>query len=244
MSLHLRRRALIGATALLLPVSTVVLVSATGGTAFAKSGPNGPTITCSFSSTITFAPPGLSASGSENTSKTDTTSTSPSTLSCGSVGGGGTIGPLNITSKATKCKGAGDPVAVCTVKGDYAYDSEAQFSSTGSASIVKSLKSLSLSLSGGTVGSLTFSIKNSGANEIVATAPCASNEVGFQITGAVKAPKSPLNYKGGTSTLTACLLGDSGPGTTGNFLNDFAGGTATIATATIDPTTSSLVLTS
>jgi hypothetical protein len=245
MHFDLGRKLLFGAAALILPAATLGVVASTAGTAFAGSGPNGPTVTCSIhDSTVTFAPPGLSKNGSENTSKTDTTTTNPSSLECGSTGGSGTLPGQTITSKATKCKGAGDPDPACTVKGDYAYDSTAQFAAAGTTTLEKALKKVSITVSGGTIGTTTFSLKTTGGSEIVEKAPCASNEVGFELTGDVKGPKSPDNYKGGTSTLVACLLGDTGPGTTGNFAHDIITGTGTIATASLDPATSTLTITS
>jgi hypothetical protein len=249
MHLSLHRKILFGAAAFVLPLSTVGIVMATGGTAFAKSGPNGNTITCSFGTTVNFASPGLSSKGSLSSSKISDTTTDPTSTNCGSYGGTGAFPGETIASKSTqKCKGKASDPSPCSGttadKGQWVYDTESGFASTGATSIVKSLKKLSFSVSGGTAGALTFLIKSSSAQEIVSAAPCAANEVGFQITGQIKLPKSPLNYKGGTSTLTACLLGDSGPGTTGNFESDLLNGTGTIATATIDPATSSLVLTS
>jgi hypothetical protein len=237
--LNIRRKVLFGAVALVLPVATVGVLIGSGGTAFAKSGPNGPTVTCSVGATITFPAPGLSKAGSENASKTDTTSTSNVSYSCGSAGTGTGAG-VTITSKATKCKGDDDPSGTaCTAKGEYSYDSATEFADNGTANLLKALKKLDV-----TIGSTTYSIKNSAASEIIAAAPCASNEVGFEVTGEVKGPKEPENYKGGTSTFVACLLHDTGPGTTDNFFNDLSGGTATIESASLDSSHSSLTLTS
>jgi hypothetical protein len=237
--LNVHRKVLLGAAALVLPLATVGVLIESGGTAFAKSGPNGPTVSCTIATTVTFPAPGLSQVGAENTSKTDTTSTSNVSYSCGSAGNGSQT-PFNIVSKATKCKGDDDPSGTaCTAKGEYSYDSESGFESSGEQDILKSLKKMSI-----TIGSTTFSIKNSAASAIVEAAPCASNELGFEINGAIKSPKEPENYKGGTSTFVACLLDDTGPGTTGNFAHDLLTGTGTIETVSLDSSDSTVTLTS
>jgi hypothetical protein len=237
--LNIHRKVLFGAVALILPVATVGVLIGSGGTAFAKSGPNGPTVTCSVGATITFPAPGLSKVGSENTSKTDTTTTNGVSYTCGSAGNGTGAG-LSIVSKATKCKGDDDPTGTaCTAKGEYSYDSASEFASNGTANLLKALKKLSI-----TIGTTTFSLKSTSASPIIEAAPCASNEVGFKVTGEVKGPKEPENYKGGTSTFVACLLHDSGSGTTDNFYKDLTGGTATIQSASLDSSHSSLTLTS
>jgi hypothetical protein len=239
--LNIHRKVLFGAAALVLPLATAGVLIGSGGTAFAKSGPNGPTVTCNISTTVTFPTPGLSKNGSENTSKTDATTTdNVSYSSCtNSSSTSGSQPGLSIVSKATKCKSAGNPDSVCTAKGEYAYDTESGFEAAGTASILKSLKKMSV-----TIGDTTFSIKNSGATAIAGSAPCASNEVGFEITGSIKSPKLPENYKGGSSTFVACLLHDTGPGTTGNFFSDLTSGTGTIQTVSLDSTRSTVTLTS
>jgi hypothetical protein len=237
--LNVHRKVLLGAAALVLPFATVGVLIESGGTAFAASGPNGPTVSCTIATTVSFPAPGLSKVGAENTSKTDTTSTSDVSYTCGHAGNG-TQSPFNIVSKATKCKGDDDPSGTaCTAKGEYSYDSESGFESDGQADILKSLKKMSV-----TIGSTTYDIKNSAASSIVESSPCASNELGFKITGEIKSPKEPLNYKGGTSTFVACLLNDTGPGTTGNFAHDLLTNTGTIATVSLDSSDSTVTLTS
>ncbi|MGH9028617.1 MAG: hypothetical protein ACRDV4_03260, partial [Acidimicrobiales bacterium] len=162
---------LFGAAALILPVATLGVVIGTGGTAFAKKPPppNGPTVTCPLGAVVTFAAPGLSVNGSENTSKTDLTTTGSETVTCSVAGNpsqSGTFPAENIVSKATKCKGAGNPDPSCTVKGDYAYDSFAAFATTGTATLQKALKKLSI-----TIGSNTFSLKTTGGSEVIGS-PC------------------------------------------------------------------------
>lgn len=237
MSIH--RKILLGVAVLAMPLSTIGVVAATGGTAFAKTGSPGPNISCTgVSETITFAAPGLSQNGAENMSKTDTTTTSTGSGSCGSAGSL-SLPALNIVSKATKCKGMGNPDSVCTAKGYYAYDSTSAFASEGESSLLKAIKKLTV-----TVGGTTISIKNSSASEIVEASPCASNEVGFEIGGTVKSPKSPVDYKGYTSTFVACLLGDTGPNTTGVFATDLGSSTAVIQTASLDTSDSTLTIAS
>jgi hypothetical protein len=228
----MRRKILMGILAIALPIGTVAAVQ-TAASAKAPTTPD-PVRNCAVSGTVTFQAPGLSHSGSEST----TLKTSVTTASTSFAGGCTGSTPLeNIKSKNTKCKGAGNPDSVCTAKGEYAYDSEANFVSTGTGSILKSLKKLNFTLDG-----VNYATKSSASNSIGCTdsvSPPAGNpqEIGFQIVGAVKGPK---NDKGQAVTLNACLGTDTGPGTSGSFLTDFGSGVGTIATVAIDVNTSTI----
>ena len=223
--MHIHRKILFGAAAIVLPVSTVGLIGATTGVASASKAPPNPPITCSVSGTVHFASPGITKSGSEDTSKTSQTTTSgDAASSCGA--GGSSIPNLTISTKSTKCKGAGNPDAVCTAKGEFEYGSWGDFVADGTMSITKSIKKLSVELDG-----VTYLLKTTNAADTACFPTSGPTEVGFAITGEVKSPKAD---KGETSTLTACLGTDTGPDTTGTFAGDYNSSTATVATATID----------
>jgi hypothetical protein len=230
----MRRKILMGILAIALPIGTVAAVQTT---ASAKTGPPDPAVNCGAAGSVQFQAPGLSKNGSISaTLKTSVTSATSSFTGCGGTS------PLsvNINSKNTKCKGPNNPAGTpCEAKHTYTYDSEASFATTGTSSILKSLKKITF-----TVAGRTYLSKSSAANSITCTDSVSPpggdpTEVGFKITGSVKSPK---NDKGESVTLVACLGTDSGPGTTGSFFDDLASGTGTIAGASIDGHTSSLAI--
>ena len=107
----------------------------------------------------------------------------------------------------------------------YQTDTVAEFIAAGGG-LKKSLKSLNIS------GNI-FKVKTSAEG----LSFCGGSEVGFQINGQVKG-----TYGDKTAQLTVCLGADTGPGTTGSFGADFGKPGPTIATATIDPATSSATI--
>jgi len=231
----MRRKILMGILAIALPIGTVAAVQST---AFAKTKPPAdPPRTCTVSGSVAFQAPGLSKTGSvSSTAKTSVTTASSS------FGGGctGSTGSLNITSKNTKCKGADDPTGTaCAVKKTYSFDTEASFASTGTSSILKSLKKLNFTLDGVAYQTKATAASSIGCTDSVSPPGGIPQEVGFQITGTVKGPKQD---KGQTAVLSVCLGTDSGPGTTGSFLSDLGSGTGTIAGASIDGNTSTATI--
>lgn len=228
----MRRKILMGILAIALPIGTVAAVQTT---ASAKTGPPDGAVHCTASGSVTFQSPGLSKNGTvSSTLKTSVTT------AASSFGGCGGTAPLsvNISSKNTKCKGPNNPAGTpCEAKHTYTYDSEASFATTGTSSILKSLKKLSFTVEG-----RLYSTKSTAAAAITCsdvTSPPAGDptEVGFKITGTVKGPK---NDKGQTTTLIACLGTDHGPGTSGSFFDDLGSGIGTIVGASIDGNDSTL----
>ncbi|MGH9078687.1 MAG: hypothetical protein ACRDYE_01175 [Acidimicrobiales bacterium] len=158
--------------------------------------------------------------------------TSPTVFGAGCTGGGA---GNTITSKSTKCDKhtAGLPTTntACT-PGNRGYDSWANFTSGGTASLQKALKKLNFTING-----IAYQTKTTAASEVIEGA-CGS-EVGFQLTGTVKAPKPD---KGQTATLLACLGSITGtglnPGDT--FFDAAIDQIGTVATAQIDPSVSTV----
>lgn len=214
------RKLIVGAV-VLAPISTLAVVSATVLPASAT-----PLFHCAVSATVNFAGGGLSQAGSDVglTGKTSTTTVTGGALSGGGVCTGTPFGTLSITSKNAKCSAPATPATSCVAKKDYYTGTWAQFATSG-GSIGKSLKHLTI-----TVNGITYGFKGLSASEVVGGA-CGA-DVGFSISGTVKAPKTA---KGLTSTLLACLGTDTGTGTSGNFGSDFGSPTAVVATAQIDP---------
>jgi hypothetical protein len=106
------------------------------------------------------------------------------------------------------------------------------YAATGTASILKDVKKLDF-----TINSIGYETKNTSASDV----SCAGGEVGFQINGTVASPK---NDKGQTDVLTACLGTVTGTTLLGPDFQDnlFAPEPTTVATAQIDPSTSSVVI--
>ena len=212
-----------GALALALPIG---VVAATQTAALAKTKPPpDPARKCTLSGTVVFAPPGLSAAGTTTSNKA--LKKTATTTSGTNFGGGctGSIPPVRIVSKSTKCKGPNNPPGTgCQVKKTWWYDGESNFASQSTLrTITKAVKKISFTLDG-----ILYQTKTASASEIA----CGNGDVGFKISGSVKKPK---NDKGQSSVVDVCLGSDTGPGTTGSFFADLVSGTGTIATAQIDP---------
>jgi hypothetical protein len=221
------RKLLVVAAAIAMPVSVIAVTGATAG-AKTPVPPNNP-VSCKIGATVTFAFPGLSNNGAVSTGKTSATTTTGTAVSgAGCSGTGGN--PLTITSKNLKCSKStpNSPVPGC-IKGDTYYDTWNQFISNGTASVLKSVKKLTINVNG-----VTYSIKGTSVNE---SPPCGS-EVGFGIGGVVTAPK---NDKGQAVTLNACLGSVTGTGLNSysNFAADISG-PGVMTTAQIDSTVSTL----
>ena len=122
------------------------------------------------------------------------------------------------------------------------YDSASQFVS-GAGTLVKGVKTTSF-----TIGSTSYVAANktsAQAGSGSGAGKCPATETGFVLTGTLTAPAA---QKGAATTITACLSTDTGPGTSGSFLNDITAEvlqtaplTEQIQTAVIDGSTSSIV---
>ncbi len=227
------RKLLVVAAAIAMPVSVVAVTGATAGAKVVV--PPDPAITCSVNATVNFAAPGISTPGSVSASKTSTTTTTSESF--GKVSGGhactGTAAGNTIVSKSVKCakKGPQPSSNSACVPGEYGYGSWANFENSGTASIQKALKHLSFTING-----IAYSSKTASA-ATVAGGACGS-EAGFQLTGAISAPKQD---KGQSVVLLACLGASTGPGitSTSNFVANFDG-PGNVTSAQIDPSTSTI----
>jgi len=237
------RKLLMVAAAIAMPVSAgaVALV----GTA-SVAGAVGPTVNCAVASTVTFAPPGLSKSGAVTTATTSATKTATTVLSKGTTAScSGSIAPLTITSKNTKCTGKGLPSSnPACVSGKYGYGSWANYASGGTSSILTSLPTLAFK-----VGTVTYTTKNTKAAPDLSCKASATvgSEIGFTITGAITKQSSGSTYIGAKTTFNACLglvtgtglLKQSGKSQPG-FLANFNKTGNLVKTAVIDKLSSSL----
>jgi hypothetical protein len=231
------RKMLVIAAAVAMPMSVIGAIAGTSGVAGAKgAAPPDPGVTCTIGATVTFAPPGLSVNGQVGTG----VKTSDTNVSDESLGGAGCVGSTSIApivSKTVKCvkNEPGQPSSNpgCDgVKGTEGWGSWGDYADTGTASVLKDVKKLDFTING-----IGYETKNTSASDV----SCAGGEVGFQISGTVGAPK---NDKGQTDVLTACLGAVTGTDLQGpDFQNNlFAPEPTTVATAQIDPSTSSIVI--
>ncbi len=192
---------------------------------------------------ITFAPPGVSDLGNATASAKATSTGSSGPLACVTSKGKSETGTLNSSKIKTKstllCQNDSTPPSPCPT-GDFVQNSASQFAG-GASTLFKAVKTTSWVIKGVTytAGNTASSAAGSG------TGPgnCPATEVGFVLTGKLTAPASMV---GKSTELTSCLNTDTGPNTTGSFLNDIAaelGGNTSIviATATSDGLTSSIV---
>jgi hypothetical protein len=77
-----------------------------------------------------------------------------------------------------------------------------------------------------------------------ASATCPAGEAGFQLNGTLTVPAGDPD----PVTIVACILSDTGPNTTGNFISDVGtelgggptGNAIVIETATLDPANSTI----
>ncbi len=235
------RKLLMVAAAAAMPVGMIAVGTVTAGTAGAKPPPPpSPPLTCAIGGTINFASPGISTNGAVAPVGIKTSSTTTSAISfspCTTLNGhsSGSVAPLTITSKDTKCaKTANTPVPGCMKGQDY-YDTAGQFAGTGPAAIQKALKKLTLVVDG-----LVFAGKT-GSSALVTPGGACGSEGGFQLNGTVKS--KPYTYA--TDSFLACLGTDTGTNTTGNAVADITAaalGNSTIVVQTANLDTSNSVL--
>jgi hypothetical protein len=233
-----RRKILMGALALALPVGTIAAFSPT---AFAKKVVN-PVMCTGFGGTVTFATP-ISAAGQLTTvKKSGPTLVSGGSFTCsggiapntGGVGSDGTglsikggKNTKNASYSKASCKANPGNTTDCD---KYVAGTQAAFENSG-GSLVKSLAPIAFTIAG-----LPATFKAKGVATEDVGGPCPG-EVGFTIPGQVKGA-----FGTKSATITACLGQDTGPGTTNSFGVDLFSPSASVVTANIDPANSSATL--
>lgn len=241
---RVHRTVLMGvATALLLPVSTIVLLGATTGTASASPVYSSSPTTCALGLSINWPAPGLSTNGNLTTSSTSSVTISNESSSCGTAP---TLPP--IVNKNTKCTPTSTPISCpSTQKGYYIENSLSGFATFGATdSLLKYVKKGLTSL---TAGGITDTLKATAAGVTPSGAlSCPTNpnsgggtEEGFWIQGVVKASTAGKPYKNQPFQAVICLGGDTGTNTTGNFNKDL-GSSAVITSASADASASYITI--
>jgi len=255
------RKMLVIAVAVAVPTSVLAATTGPGVAAATKLAPTPGA--CAITGAVTFAVPGISGPGSITT-KTVVSSTSVITPATGSLCGikvikskiptttspcwsvlpvysktapvGGTLAP----GAASACDVGGATAATDAVlngtdikkaiKSKYFYNSAGAFIAAGTTSIVAALTAKPIKLyNNGNASPLTLS----GATSQLPGGACGAY-AGFQITG------TTTFVGAGHVVIDICLASDSGTATTGVFVTDLLGGTATIATGVIGGAASSI----
>lgn len=199
--------------------------------------------------TVTFSQasppvPGLTAQGTSQVSKKNKITSNAGTISC--VKGvkppkAGTVGAITINSKSkltcgnAASMGDTNPPVPCTPSTNFIVNSINGYA-TSASTIWKEIPSESWTV-GATHYTGVFTSSNTGT--------CPSGEAGFLLTGHITVPAAD---SGKALNINACLLGDTGPNTSGNFLTDVGaelgggptGNAITIVTAQLDPANTTL----
>jgi hypothetical protein len=227
------RKMLLIAAAIAIPLGGTAVVT---GVAAASAPPPFTPITCHVgTSTTTFAGNGLSENGTFTTASTSVTTTTAATMTCGAAGPGSLPAQI-ITTANTACTGAGAPSPVCTGPTGFVESQVSGFSSS-STTLWMDIPKIKFKIGS---PSVTYKSKSSSSSATI----CGGTEPGFNIKGKLTAPASAVNQP---TKLTACLSGDTGPNTTGNFAADLSAAnsdpTIFIQTAGLDPTLTKLKIT-
>ena len=241
------KKILVAVAMIVMPLGTAAVagIAASPGVAGAATPPQ-TTINCTVSGAVTFAAPGLSAGGTLTTKTAENTesSTTAAGTNCPT-----TTNALKIVSTTTACPqtdgapSSTDPaacLATTTAKGNttyndvkdpYYYDTTGSYASTGltdldAALAAKPIKAI--------VDSIGTDLVFGSATEVYpaslgGSGLCGASDVGFDVQGTAQVKGLVI----GTYTELACLSGDAGTGTTGNFLNDLGSSTAVITSATV-----------
>lgn len=200
-----------------------------------------PSENCTISGSVAFAAPGLSAGGAltANTTTKATATTTPTGTGCS-----GLPGSVSIVSPTTACPQTGgvptptDPAACLASKTKlgvttYAIALKPNYYDTGgSFSSAQTITDLAAALTAKppktTVDNVPVTLNYGTAAQVLPGGVCGANG-GFLLTG--NAELKGLTV--GTYTDTACLSGDVGTGTSGNFITDLFSPTAVITSGVI-----------
>ena len=229
--MHMRRKVMMGALALALPVGTIAAFSPS---ALAKKPPPNPISCSNFGSTITFGTP-LSTPGVATSAKlANATSIVGGSFNCTPGTNNASFGNLSIAGGKNTKLAKTDPRYNKTTGVKYAAGTKSSFVSGGAKSLKKSLKFINFTVNG---HATQFKTKGNPTEVIGGACP---GEVGFVIGGQVKTGF----YLTKTAKLTVCIGADTGPGTTGSFGVDILTNSQTqqIVNASIDPAHSTATL--
>lgn len=225
--MHMRRKILMGVVSLALPAG---MLGVTQTAAVAKAPPN-PTTCTGFGAVVSFAG-ALTNEGVPTVTKlAGPTTVTASSFTC--TAGAASNSALNIAGGKNTKLAKTDPRYNKATGVKYVTQTWGEFVATGST-LKKDIKAgISFTIAG---TSNTMKVK--GSSEIVG-APCAGDEVGFDITGQVTG-----TYDTKSANLLVCLGTDThADSTTGVFgadlLSDNGGG---VVSAQIDPVTSTATL--
>jgi hypothetical protein len=160
------------------------------------------------------------------------TTTSAQTLSC-TPGGAGSGPALSIVTNSTPCTGPGAPAVGCTTPPPQVYNYDSVSGFAGSSTTLWT----SIPVFNFKIGAVKYSSTSTSSKGTTCTSATLGTELGFVIKGKLTKPAA---HAGEATKVVACLGTDTGPGTTGNFAADLGAPGVTIATASLDSTTSKI----
>ena len=173
--------------------------------------------------TLTYGAPGLTLGGTLSANPTSTNTTTAQTLHCtGGVSGNGTSPGGSSVTNSTACTGVNLPVPGCALG---LFNQGKIADAPNVSTLWTHVPTVSW-----TIGATTYKMTTNSSN---LAAGCLSlGEVGFTIHGIMSAPAS---VSGHAAKSVICFGADTGPGTSGSTLADFANSTfgGTIATSVL-----------
>lgn len=203
MKLNMRRKIVMGALALALPIGTMAVLIPT---ASAKTVQN-PVSCTGFAGKVTFGNEITTAGVATSAKLAAPTVISGGSFTCG--GKSGSAGTITDSGGKNAKLAKTDPRYNKAAGIKYVTGTWSEFTSAG-GSLKKTLKVINF-----TIGGSPVQFKTKGATEVL-FGSCAS-DVGFNITGQVKSGV----YADKTASVLACLGTDFGPGASGNFGSDY-----------------------
>jgi hypothetical protein len=244
MTVHSRiiRRLLVLTAAIAMPASVIVVVGATGGVASARGRAPDPPVTCGMSGGVQFGYPGVSKDGSAGLGSQNfyIKSVPVGGVGCSVLSGSGS-GALSTILQRVKCDKhtPGLPASNPACKPGFdGFESWANFLDGSFASAIQRWTSGHYGIEFIINGHIYLGISKS-SSTILAGGQCGSSEIGYQMVGHINAPRWD---KSQSMTLTECLSSITGTGLNpgDNFFNASVDQIGTVATAQIDPATSTV----
>jgi hypothetical protein len=234
------RKMLVIAAAVAMPAVAVAGATAISGAGIASAKASPPVaVTCSISGSLTFAKPGLTPNGTLTNKTVEDTKTA---ITPGGAAACGTKAIKNKIATATTPCTDPSPAPICTTAPAKTLAKDPNyFGSLGS--LLSAPSSILTSLAAGvktTDNGTKITLVPTAVGTILPGAACGATEVGFNLSGTVSGGAPAVS----SFNMNVCLGGDTGTATTNHFFADYTGGNPALvlATATLDPATSSVAL--
>jgi hypothetical protein len=223
-------------------MSVIAAWGVTGGVAGATGPPPDAAVTCGMRGTIDLGNPGISKDGSSgnNAAFVSIQSIPVGAIGCSVLSGSGS-GSLNPLFQRVKCDKhtpglpASNPACI---PGQYGFDSWANFTGGSFASAIQKGTRAHFGFEF-IVNGILYHESSTSSSTILSGGLCGSSEIGFQVVGKIRLPRSDRSQ---TMTLTECLGAITGTGLNpgDSFFDASVDQIGIVVTAAIDPATSTL----